>query len=91
MLHWKEQASYYRARYYDQSAGRFLSKDPIRFRGATNFYSYVLNDPVNYIDPLGFKPCKWYECKGWNWVPGVLPAKCAIWSHVLEGSNLYDR
>jgi hypothetical protein len=25
--------SYYRARYYDPTAGRFLSEDPIRFRG----------------------------------------------------------
>jgi RHS repeat-associated protein len=44
---------YYRARYYDQSSGRFLSEDPIRFRGGINFYSYVFNDPVNYRDPDG--------------------------------------
>jgi RHS repeat-associated protein len=70
-----------RNRYYDPQAGRFLSEDPIRFKGGTNFYAYVLNDPVNYIDPLGFKPCKWYECKFWNWVPGVAIARCGIWSH----------
>jgi RHS repeat-associated protein len=68
-----------RARYYDQTTGRFLSEDPIRFRGGMNFYPYVLDNPVNYIDPLGFKP--WYDWPGWNWVPGVLPTKCAIWGY----------
>jgi RHS repeat-associated protein len=44
---------YYRARYYDPNAGIFLSEDPIRFHGGINFYSYVFNNPVNFIDPFG--------------------------------------
>jgi RHS repeat-associated protein len=45
---------YYRARYYDQNAGRFLSEDPIRFDGdGANFYRYVSNSPVDWIDPAG--------------------------------------
>jgi len=32
---------YYRARYYDPMTGRFISKDPIGFRGGINLYSYV--------------------------------------------------
>jgi len=45
---------YYRARYYDASAGRLLSEDPLSLElGATNFYSYVSNAPLNYADPLG--------------------------------------
>ncbi len=47
------QASYYRARYYDQNAGRFLREDPIRFRAGMNFYSYVRNDPTKFSDPRG--------------------------------------
>jgi hypothetical protein len=36
------------------SAGRFVAKDPIRFRGGdTNLYAYVGGDPVNWIDPRG--------------------------------------
>jgi len=46
-----------RARYYDPSVGRFLSEDPIHFRGGINFYTYVFNNPVDLIDPLGLKGC----------------------------------
>jgi RHS repeat-associated protein len=42
-----------RARYFDPSAGRFLSQDPIRFRGGLNFYAYVRNNPVVFKDVFG--------------------------------------
>ena len=36
--------------------GRFLSEDPIGFEGGdNNLYAYVLNDPVNLLDPDGLK------------------------------------
>ena len=44
---------YYRARYYDQAAGRFVSEDPIRLRGGINFYAYVKNHPTLLRDPSG--------------------------------------
>ena len=44
-----------RARYYDPKAGRFVSEDPIRFRGGSDFYAYVRNSPTNYTDPDGLK------------------------------------
>jgi RHS repeat-associated protein len=45
---------YYRARYYDPTIGRFITPDPIGFlSGDTNFYRYVGNDPVNFVDPSG--------------------------------------
>jgi RHS repeat-associated protein len=40
---------------YDPDVGRWTAKDPIFFAGGnTDLYGYVLNDPVNAIDPLGF-------------------------------------
>src|SRR6267142_6914901 len=47
------QVSYYRARYYDTQAGRFISEDPIAFIGGINFYRYVNNNPAILIDPSG--------------------------------------
>jgi len=45
---------YYRARYYDPKAGRFISKDPIGFLGGdVNLFRYVGNDPGNWVDPFG--------------------------------------
>ena len=47
---------FYRARYYDPSAGRFLSEDPIRFAAGSDFYKYVNNLPANNSDPSGLAP-----------------------------------
>jgi RHS repeat-associated protein len=45
---------YYRARYYDQTTGRFISQDPIGFSaGDANLYRYVFNSPTNFTDPSG--------------------------------------
>ena|SRR5437867_3163297 len=45
---------YYRARYYHTDLQRFISEDPIGFRGGdVNVYAYVRNRPVSTTDPLG--------------------------------------
>src|SRR5215470_10095404 len=46
-------ASYYRARYYDPSIGRFVAEDPIRFGGGADFYRYVFNNPARLTDSNG--------------------------------------
>jgi RHS repeat-associated protein len=48
---------YYRARYYDPKVGRFLSKDPVGFAAGPNYYTYVLDNPVNRVDPSGMYQC----------------------------------
>ncbi|WP_170157731.1 RHS repeat-associated core domain-containing protein [Thermodesulfitimonas autotrophica] len=48
---------YLRARYYDPETGRFMSRDPVPgtvFNPLSlNAYLYVLNNPVNLVDPSG--------------------------------------
>src|SRR5271168_2676424 len=60
--------SFYRARYYDPSAGRMLSEDPIELDGGVDFYVYVGNNPTNFVDPLGLYTVK----------PGVPPPSPAL-------------
>ncbi|MDR0467461.1 MAG: RHS repeat-associated core domain-containing protein, partial [Campylobacteraceae bacterium] len=57
-------------RYYDTYSSKWTSKDPIDFNGKDiNLYNYVLNDPVNLIDPIGLSPLKWFgKAKGANQV-----------------------
>lgn len=43
-----------RSSHYDPTIGRWTSKDPIGFGGGdANLFGYVMNDPVNFIDPSG--------------------------------------
>ena len=48
------------ARDYDPTIGRWTAQDPIDFGGGdTNWYGYVMNDPVNWVDPEGQKTLVW--------------------------------
>ncbi len=59
---------YYRARYYDPHAGRFASEDPARFSGGFDFYGYVKNDPVDFMDPTGLQ-CE--QTTPWTEIPSA--------------------
>jgi RHS repeat-associated protein len=65
---------YYRARYYDPKLGRFLSEDPLGAAGGINRYTYVGNEPSDFVDPLGLQittpipndpPETLFNCMGW--------------------------
>jgi len=59
---------YYRARYYSPTLQRFISEDPIGFAGGdVNFYAYVGNNPIRYIDPRGLE---WFHQEGEEYVVG---------------------
>lgn len=44
---------YLRNRIYDPALGRFLSRDPLGFRGGRNVYAYGENSPQRFRDPTG--------------------------------------
>ncbi len=61
------------ARDYDPTVGRWTAKDPISFAGGdTNLYGYVLNDPVNIVDPAGLEGDCICQNKVWNAIAGVV-------------------
>jgi RHS repeat-associated protein len=58
---------YYRARWYDAQVGRFISEDPIGFRGGdVNLYAYVGNNPTNRIDPSGLAWLHYWPARRWR-------------------------
>jgi RHS repeat-associated protein len=68
---------YYRARYYDLSAGRFIGEDPAGFDDGSNFYDYAANDPIVFIDPWGL-----WHCVG--------DANCNFDPNMINGLNCFD-
>jgi RHS repeat-associated protein len=44
---------FYRNRYYAPQLARFISEDPLGFKGGINIYAYVGDSPTNFTDPDG--------------------------------------
>jgi RHS repeat-associated protein len=40
-------------RYYDPRSGRYITPDPIKWTVALSAYTYVVNNPISYIDSKG--------------------------------------
>ena len=52
--------THFGAREYDAELGRWTSSDPISFAGGdANLYGYVVQDPVNFVDPSGLSGLNW--------------------------------
>lgn len=80
---------YYRARYYDPQIGRFLQKDPEPGSlkeplTLTNPFVYVMNNPLNLVDPTG--RLVWFLL-----IPlvmaGVSAGTSIIWN-LIKGKNI---
>ena len=57
---------------YDPTIGRYVESDPIGLASGTNIYTYVSDNPLRYVDPLGLT---WADDARmfWGWVSGSAP------------------
>lgn len=54
----QENSDYNYFRTYDPKLGRYIESDPIGLYGGLNTYTYVENNPLLLIDPLGLAGCR---------------------------------
>jgi RHS repeat-associated protein len=80
-------ASYYRARYYDPTPGRFVNEDPLAFHAGANFYSYVWNSTPNLSDPSGQFPTWWHHDETLKLAKDVFGPKCADKAQAVADAN----
>ena len=81
---------YARQRYYDASLGRWLSADPIGFKGGLNLYTYVENNPAGWVDPSGLVGEEIIQFAGRTWVISSGARQAApIVVNLAKGSNPY--
>ncbi|MDQ4683002.1 RHS repeat-associated core domain-containing protein, partial [Stenotrophomonas maltophilia group sp. RNC7] len=79
---------YAQARYYMPEIGRFILEDPYPSRllipNSFNPYTYVLNNPLKYIDPLGL-----IEEEGWDGCSTITTALSRADDFVKIGGKYY--
>jgi RHS repeat-associated protein len=85
---------FFRARYFDQSGGRFLSEDPTKFGGGVNFYPYVDSSPTNDVDPLGLvagakEPRVGTRCK-WGDTCNLIKGKMLLLERTISSHQGWD-
>lgn len=77
-------------RHYDSTLGRFISRDPIGFRGGLNLFNGHGTDPISTVDPTGLEvlPIGVYardaQRQG-ELMTGNSPADWWIWESTLPG------
>ncbi|ORC38362.1 hypothetical protein B4O97_00980 [Marispirochaeta aestuarii] len=109
---WDEETGlyYYGARYLDPKRGRWLSADPagpelgdpnregFSIVEAANWYSYVSNNPVMYVDPTGLESADaakhWYNAiyeqnKGWEITQDYGSAEMASMGYYPKSNGIH--
>ncbi|MCL5061190.1 MAG: RHS repeat-associated core domain-containing protein, partial [Candidatus Thermoplasmatota archaeon] len=81
---------YYRARYYDPTIGRFISRDPAGMPDGVNRYAYVGNDPVNYTDPSGEIAVN-AAGAGWGALAGGVSGAVSGWMTAGPNASRFDQ
>lgn len=80
------------ARFYDPQIGRWLSEDPasgpIFDPASLNFYSYVYNNPLVFVDPTGLAACE-LECLNYQRQEAAKLANKAEGENAVELYSLY--
>ena len=61
---------------YDAEVGRFITRDPIKYKGGINLYEYVRDNPTNRTDPRGLIPL---DPEAHGWLQGAGNAERPIW------------
>lgn len=78
------QAVMFFARAYDPNLQRWIQRDRIGETGGLNLYEYVGNNPIGYVDPLGFQiasPANF--ALGWSAPPGYE----SQWNSQFQAAN----
>lgn len=79
---------YMRQRWYDPAIQRFISRDPLGVEAGQNLYSYVLNNPTNYIDPSGLKIQLLGDCVNQNKLKSLYENATGLKLNVDSNGNL---
>jgi RHS repeat-associated protein len=76
-------------REYDSFTGKWTAKDPLLFGGGDgNLYGYVLQDPVNFVDPSGLYIDPRLNGRG---VPAAMGGNAnSFWEGIYDMWNTYQ-
>jgi RHS repeat-associated protein len=77
---------YNRARYYDPTAGRFISQDPSGYKAGMNVYRYARNNPALFVDPSGLCEIN-FKIKLWSSDEITIGTPASDWELIPHQEN----